>query len=117
MIVSLAGEWDVSRREELHERLQPAFYHPAIVLDLSAAKYVTTTLITALVKVHAQRLRRKLPAARLAVGSAFVRGLLVETGVADRFCIYDTLERAVADGKRRYRPPRPLGDPRPVAGS
>lgn len=98
MVVSLAGEWDIYRRAELRERLEPAYAEREIVLDLTAAKYVTSTLICALVVMQKHRVAQSLPQAVLAVKSAFVRRLLTATGLDGLFPIYESLEEAVAGG-------------------
>ena len=96
MVVSLAGEWDISRREELRERLEPAYSQAHIVLDLTAAKYVTSTLICALILAHKHRLSQNLPPAALAVKSAFVRRLLSATGLEKLFPVFETVDQAGA---------------------
>lgn len=96
MVISLAGEWDIYRRAELRERLEPAYEEPEIVLDLTAAKYVTSTLIGALVLMQKHRLAESLAPAVLAVKSAFVRRLLTATGLDAFFTIYESLEDAAA---------------------
>lgn len=95
MVVSLSGEWDIYRREELRNRLEPAYYEPEVIFDLTTAKYVTSTLICALIVAHKHRREHALPPATLAVKSAFVRRLLGATGLDGLFAIYETLEDAV----------------------
>ena len=96
MVISLAGEWDIYRREELRERLEPAYTESSVVLDLMTAKYVTSTLICALVVAHKHRQEHGLPRAILAVKSAFVRRLLSATGLEGLFPIYDSVEDALS---------------------
>lgn len=96
MVISLAGEWDIYRREELERHLHGAYESPEVVLDLTGAKYVTSTLIGALVKLQSQREQREMLPAVLAVRSPFVRRLLAVTGVEEIYTIYDSLEEAVA---------------------
>jgi anti-anti-sigma regulatory factor len=69
-----------------------------MVLDLTAAKYITSTLICALVLAHKDRERNGMPPAVLAVKSAFVRRLLAATGVEGLFPIYDSVEEALKNG-------------------
>jgi anti-anti-sigma factor len=109
MVISLAGEWDIYRRDELRARLEPAFNAPQVVLDLTAARYVTSTLICELIVAHKHRRAKSLPDLALAVKSAFVLRLLRATGVDEHFPIYDSVRSALL-----YRPPTPSGDPRPV---
>lgn len=97
MIISLAGEWDIYRREELHGRLEPAASQALVVLDLTSAKFITSTLICALIVTHKKRQAAQLPRLRLAVTSAFVRRLLAATGLEGMFPIYDSVDTALAD--------------------
>jgi anti-anti-sigma factor len=94
MVVSLAGEWDIYRREELRGRLEPAYHEPQVILDLTAAKYVTSTLICALILAHKHRIAHGLPQAMLAVKSAFVRRLLTATGIDGFFPVFESVEDA-----------------------
>jgi anti-anti-sigma factor len=95
MVVSLAGEWDIYRREELRNRLEPAYYERDVVFDLTTAKYVTSTLICALIVAHKHRREQQLPPAVVAVKSAFVRRLLGATGLDGLFPIFENVEDAV----------------------
>jgi anti-anti-sigma factor len=98
MVISLAGEWDIYRREELRHRLEPAYNEARVILDLTTAKFVTSTLICALVLVHKHRETQAMTPAILAVRSAFVRRLLGATGLEGLFPIYDSVEAALSDG-------------------
>jgi anti-anti-sigma factor len=95
MVVSLAGEWDIYRREELRTLLEPAYDERQVILDLTAAKYVTSTLICALIVAQKHRGENRLPPAMLAVKSAFVRRLLGATGLDALFPIFESIEDAV----------------------
>lgn len=99
MVISLAGEWDIYRREELRNRLEPAYSESQVVLDLTSAKYVTSTLICALVVAHKHRAAENLPPAVLAVKSAFVRRLLSATGLDGMFPIHETLDDALGSAE------------------
>ncbi len=99
MVISLAGEWDIYRRDELRNRLEPAYTDREVVLDLTAAKYVTSTLIGALVVAHKHREASNMPRAAIAVKSAFVRRLLAATGLDGLFPIYESVEEAVGTSK------------------
>lgn len=95
-MISLAGEWDIYRRGELQSRLEPANHEPHVVFDLTAAKYVTSTLICALIVAHKNREKSGLPRAMIAVKSAFVRRLLSATGLEGLFPIFDSVEDALS---------------------
>lgn len=94
MVISLAGEWDIYRREELRGRLEPALTEERVVLDLTSAKYITSTLICALIVAHKSRQAAQLPPFSLAVRSAFVRRLLAATGLEAIFPIFDSIDQA-----------------------
>lgn len=95
MIISLAGEWDVYRRDELRALLEPAGGAERVILDLTAAKYVTSTLMASLVLMHKRREAQHLPNAVLAVKSAFVQRLLVVAGIDRLVPIYPSLKEAL----------------------
>lgn len=95
MVISLAGEWDIYRVRELRDRLEPAYSQPEVVLDLTSAKYVTSSLISALVLAHKHRAAQGMPAAAIAVRSAFVRRLLTVTGVDELYPIYENVDEAL----------------------
>ncbi|HEV3155521.1 MAG TPA: STAS domain-containing protein [Candidatus Baltobacteraceae bacterium] len=97
MVISLAGEWDIYRREELADRLRPALSEPHVVFDLTTAKYITSTLICALILTHKERSQHEMPPMSLAVKSAFVKRLLGATGLEAIFPIYDSVEDALGD--------------------
>lgn len=97
MVISLAGEWDIYRCEELQRHLRGAYEEPeVVVLDLTGAKYVTSTLIGALVKLQRHREQGQMLPAVLAVRSPFVRRLLAVTGIEELYDIYESLEEALA---------------------
>lgn len=100
MVVSLAGEWDIYRRDELRTLLEPAYDERQVILDLMTAKYVTSTLIGALIVAQKHREESGLPRAMLAVKSAFVRRLLGVTGLDALFPIYESIEDALRASSR-----------------
>jgi anti-anti-sigma factor len=101
MVVSLAGEWDIYRSDELRSRLEPVYHEEELVLDLTSAKYVTSTLICALLVAQKYRHENQLPHAVLAVKSAFVRRLFSATGIDRLFPIFDSVGDALsASGAR-----------------
>jgi len=103
MVISLAGEWDIYRKEELQARLRPAYEERQIVFDLTTAKYVTSTLICELILAHKHREQSAMPPATIAVKSAFVRRLLAATGIERLFPIYGSVDAALCDGSQRER--------------
>lgn len=99
MVISLAGEWDIYQAPELRERLQPAYTQADVVLDLTGAKYVSSSLISALVIAHKHRISNGMRPASLAVKSAFVQRLLNLTGLTDLFPTFESVELALESGQ------------------
>lgn len=95
MVISLAGEWDIYQAAELRKRLEPAYTERDVVLDLTSAKYITSSLISALLLAHKHRVETQKPPAALAVRSAFVRRLLTLTGLEGVYPIYSSVEDAL----------------------
>lgn len=76
MVISLRGEWDISNRNALSARLEPAFGTEDAILDLSGMTFVSSTFLNALLAVHHYRKTHGLPAATLITDFAFVRKVL-----------------------------------------
>ena len=116
-MISLAGEWDIYRREELQKRLARAREQRVAAIDLSGAKFVTSTLICELVLLYRDRAERgwdePVP---VVVKSAFVRRLLGVSGIEGLYAICDSVD-AAARLVEGYNPVTPAGDPSPVASS
>lgn len=92
MMLSVPGEWDSYRLDELHRRLEPAYTSDRIVINLSGARHVTDTLMAALLELRHYREDHKLEAAVILVNSAFVRKLLSLAGFDQLFRVYDSVE-------------------------
>jgi len=95
MMISVPGEWDSYRLDELHRRLEPAYTSDRIVINLSGARHVTDTLLAALLELRHYRRDHKLEPAVILVNSAFVRKLLSLAGFDQLFRVYDSVELLV----------------------
>ena len=95
MMISVPGEWDSYKLDELHSRLEPAYEADHIVINLSGARHVTGTFLAALLELRGYRDSRKLEPAVILVNSAFVRKLLSLAGFDGMFRVYDSIELLV----------------------
>ncbi len=95
MMISVPGEWDSYKLDQLHARLEPAYTAEHAVINLSGARHVTDTLLAALLELRAYRDGRKLEPAVILVNSAFVRKLLSLAGFDGLFRVYDAVELLV----------------------
>ena len=77
--------------------LEPAAREANVILDLTNAKYVSSTLVMALVVLHEHRAERGMPTMIIVVKSAFVRRLLNLTGLEAFFRIRETIEEGLAE--------------------
>ena len=92
MMISVPGEWDSYKLDQLHARLEPAYTADRIVINLSGARHVTDTLLAALLELRAYRAQQQLEPAVILVNSAFVRKLLSLAGFDGLFRVYDAVE-------------------------
>ena len=96
-IVRLEGDWDISRRDELEQLLEPAYSWPgAVILDMAAVDYADSTILAALVVLRNRRRSKGLPLPSLVVGSRQVRRLLSISGLNEAFPCYETVDAALA---------------------
>ena len=76
MVIQLSGDWDISNTQDLAHRLEPAFVEPDVTVDLAGLRLISSTLLTALYRIHVERDEQNLPRARLAIDYPLVRRLL-----------------------------------------
>jgi anti-anti-sigma regulatory factor len=95
MMISVPGEWDSYKLDQLHASLEPAYTSQHIVINLSGARHVTDTLLAALLELRGYRDAKKLEPAVILVNSAFVRKLLSMAGFDSLFRVYDAVELLV----------------------
>lgn len=96
MMISVPGEWDSYRLGDLQQRLEPAYTANQLVINLTGARHITTTLMTALLDLRGRRSRRGLEPAVILVNSAFVRKLLSLAGFDQLFRVYESAELLAA---------------------
>ena len=97
-IVTLDGEWDIARREELQKLLEPSYETPGeVILDLRTVTYADSTILAGLIVARNRRRGKGYPVPRLVIGSRQLRRLFAIAGLDDAFPIYETLDEAVAE--------------------
>ena len=96
-VISLDGDWDISRRDELERLLQPAYEARGnLVVDMHSVTYADSTILAALIVLRNRRRTTGLPLPSLVIGSRQVRRLLTIAGLDEAFTLYDSVEEAEA---------------------
>ena len=106
LVIELQGEFDIYRCPELAKIVEPALSAPAVVLDMGAARYIDSSSLSVLVRLHKQRMAAGLPAAVLAAVPPQVRTVLSITKLDELWPAYATVEEACAaarNGKPKKR--------------
>jgi anti-anti-sigma factor len=97
-IISLEGDWDIARRDELEGLLRPAYDSPGnLVLDMHSVNYADSTILAALIVLRNRRRTKGLPLPSLVIGSRQVRRLLSIAGLGEAFPLYESIEEAKAN--------------------
>lgn len=94
-VVSLAGELDIARKEELHRAL---FIEPSmrgILLDLSDVTYADSTALTELLRFRMQADQGNIPVA-IVVTSPQLDRIVRYAGLHEVFIIFDNRADALA---------------------
>jgi anti-anti-sigma factor len=98
-IVSLEGDWDIARRDELERLLKPVYDSPGgLILDMRTVNYADSTILAALIVLRNRRRKKGLLVPALVVQSLQVRRLFSIAGLQQAFPTYNSLEEAQADG-------------------
>jgi anti-sigma B factor antagonist len=94
-VISLAGEWDIYRRDELRQIFAAVYDDADVVLDLSAVTYADSTVLSELVMMRKHRLEQNLPMPVL-VPSKMLERILTITDMQQVWPCFPTLDSAVA---------------------
>lgn len=96
-IITLEGDLDITRRDEIHRLLEPTYESAeAVILDLSAVDYADSTILAALIIARNRRRSKGLSLPRLVITSRRIRRVFSIAGLDQAFPIYETLEEAQA---------------------
>ncbi len=98
-VISLDGDWDIARRDELERLLRPVYDSPGdLIINMQAVNYADSTILAALIVLRNRRRSRGLALPSLVIGSRQVRRLLSIAGLTEAFPLYETLEEAKTGG-------------------
>ena len=95
-VVSLAGDWDIGRRDELRTLLEASQDAVHLILDLRETTYIDSTALTELVRHYKARASRGLPVARYVDPTPSVRRILDLVSLSKVFQLYGSMEAAHA---------------------
>lgn len=95
--MTLDGEWDLSRKAELHALLLRAYDHDNVVVDLTGVAYMDSTALSQFAIMRKSRGGAGYEPARFVVPSEHLRKLFAIVGFDKVFPIFSTLEEAIAD--------------------
>jgi anti-anti-sigma factor len=94
-VITLTGDWDIYRRDELRRMFAPSYDEPYLVLDLSAVTYADSTILSELVRMRKHRSEKKLPGFALVPSKRFERVLAI-TRLDQIWPCFETLDDAIA---------------------
>lgn len=97
IVTLLQSEYDVSTCEDLARELVPSYSAPRAIVDLSAVRYLDSTCLSKLVRMHSQRLNRGLAPARLVLSSKQLRHIFEIVHFDGLWPLYHSLEPALKD--------------------
>lgn len=98
-VITLEGEWDLSRGNELRRHIERAVAHPRVVLDLSRVSYVDSHCVGMLVRMRTQRVAKGYEPSRLVLPGGNVNKILGLLGAYTLWSVCDSLDQALADWK------------------
>lgn len=95
-VVTLDGDWDVYRRDELADLLAGAYDRKRVVVDLTTTRYIDSTALGLFAAMRKQRRARGFSPARIVAPSEQIRRLLEIVKFNRIFSIHETVEIAIA---------------------
>jgi|HubBroStandDraft_2_1064218.scaffolds.fasta_scaffold223491_2 anti-anti-sigma factor len=97
MVTLSQPEYDVSTCEDLARELMPSYTAPKAIVDMSAVRYLDSTCLSKLVRMHSQRLNRGFAPARLVLPSKQLRHIFEIVHFDGLWPLYQSLELALKD--------------------
>jgi anti-anti-sigma factor len=76
-VITLAGEWDIYRRNELRDVFAAAYDCVYVIFDFSAVTYADSTVLSELVRLRRYRLEKNLPMFAVVASKTFERVLTI----------------------------------------
>lgn len=96
LVISLFGEYDVLKTNDLESALAPSYRFPYVIVDFSEVPYLDSSALTVMIGVRKLRAEMGFPPKRFINVPPVVRRILEITALTTVWQIYDTLEDAVA---------------------
>ena len=94
-VITLEGEWDLSRGDELRRRLERGAAHRDMVLDFSRLTYIDSTCIGALMRLRTQRVAKGWHAGQAILPSGHVLRILHICNFQELWSICESLDEAL----------------------
>lgn len=94
LVITLEGEWDLARAEDLEKALEPAYDSPLVILDMTNTTYADSTCLGRLIRMRAHRRDKEFEAAHIVLPSPQLRKLFDLVGFDKIWPLFDTLEEA-----------------------
>ncbi len=106
-VVSLAGELDIARKEELHRALlvEPAMR--GVLLDLSEVTYADSTALTELLRFRIRAEQQRIPVATIVVSEQLDR-IIRYAGLHEVFELFENRADALAYLEKMNNGERPV---------
>ncbi len=101
MVITLEGEWDLARADELERLLQPTYDFPNVILDMTNSTYADSTCLGRLIRMRAHRRENGFEPACIVLPSPQLRKLFDLVGFDRIWPLYDTLEEALGSLETR----------------
>jgi anti-sigma B factor antagonist len=94
LIISLRGEYDLSRVDELTAELEGGVDRPNVIVDLTDVSYADSTFLTSLIRMHNRRRALGHAPVRLVLPRS-MRKIFTITRLDGVLAIFDTLDDAI----------------------
>ena len=92
VVIELPGEWDIARKDELHALLEAIYDQDDVVIDLSACKYIDSTVLSELMHMHRARAAKGFAPAYIVVQNPRLLKVLSITELDTIFRIVSSFE-------------------------
>lgn len=92
--IRMHGEYDIADRDRVHEAFDACIPAPFVVVDLSQAKYVDSSVLGAFIHLRNQRIADRPNAIGFIEPGAALRRLIEIAGLASVFPFFENLDDA-----------------------
>lgn len=97
LVISLKKpEWDVVFAAELERLLEPSYFHPDVIIDMSKVRFIDSTCLGKLVKMRKERRTRGFAAERIVLPNENIRRVFALVRFDEIWPLYRNLTEAIA---------------------